>query len=81
MTKQLIASFASPTSDAPRLALHERSRIVAAAGHARRVLPGPLGELVERELMACAEFGHRLGDDSLIPRLARAVLATRAGAS
>ena len=63
--------------DAPELHLHERSRYRAAAGHARRIYPGPLGELVYRELNAYAEFGHRFGDDGLIPRLAASVLAAR----
>ena len=56
---------------------HERSRYRAAAGHARRVYPGPLGELAYRELIAYAEFGYRFSDDGLIPRLAAAVLAAR----
>jgi hypothetical protein len=63
--------------DAPELHFHERSRYRAAAGHARRIYPGPLGELVFRELNAYAEFGHRFNDDGLIPRLATSVLATR----
>lgn len=61
--------------DAPILLLHERSRLRAAAAHARRALPGPLGELVHRELTAYAEFGHRMTADALIPRLAADVLA------
>jgi hypothetical protein len=40
--------------------------------------PGPLGELVFRELHAYADFGYRLDNDGLIPRLATAVLAVRA---
>jgi hypothetical protein len=64
--------------DAATLQLHERSRFCAAALHARRIYPGPLGELVSRELSAYAEFGYRLSSDGLIPRLASAVLATRA---
>jgi len=37
--------------DAAELPLHERSRYRAAAGHARRVYPGPIGELAYRELI------------------------------
>ena len=59
------------------LAAHERSRYRAAAGHARRVYPGALGELVQRELTAHADFGYRFGRDDLIARLAAAVLARR----
>jgi len=61
--------------DAPVLLPHERCRLRAAARHARRALPGPLGDLVHRELMAYAEFGHRVSTDALIPRLATDVLA------
>jgi hypothetical protein len=63
--------------DADRLPLHESSRLRAAALHARRTIPGPLGELVHRELIAYAEFGYRFGADALIPRLADAMLAIR----
>jgi hypothetical protein len=55
---------------------HEARRFRAAAVRARRVYPGPIGELVYRELDAYAEFGHRLGGDGLILRIAAAVLAT-----
>lgn len=60
-----------------RLAMHESSCLRAAALHARRVLPGPLGELVQRELTAYAEFGHRFAADALITRLATEILAIR----
>lgn len=61
--------------DAPRLPFPEQVRFRAAARDARRLLPGPVGELVHRELTAYAEFGYRFGDDGLIERLAAAVLA------
>lgn len=60
------------------LMLHEKSRYRAAAEHARRIYPGPLGELVHRELTAYAEFGYRMAGDGLIPRLTADVLATTA---
>jgi len=47
----------------------------AAARHARRAVPGPLGELAARELTAYAEFGHRGTADALVPLLARQILA------
>ncbi|HVL85514.1 MAG TPA: hypothetical protein VM367_14690 [Pseudonocardia sp.] len=47
----------------------------AAAGRALRVLPGPLGQLVARELIAYADFGYRFRVDALVPRLAAHVLA------
>lgn len=61
--------------EAVRLHLHEAGRIRAAALHARRTLPGPVGELVHRELTAYAEFGYRFAGDALIPRLATEILA------
>ncbi len=57
---------------------HERSRIRAAARHARRVYPGEIGELIFRELTAYAEFGIRFSVDALVPRLATRILAMRA---
>lgn len=77
MTIRLFPGAPAIPGDAPVLALHEKGRYRAAAGHARRVIPGPVGELVDRELRAYAEFGYLFGDDALIPRLAAAVLAMR----
>jgi hypothetical protein len=77
MTMNLCPAAPKIRGDAPELQLHERSRYRAAAGHARRVYPGPLGELAYRELNAYAEFGYRFSDDGLISRLAAAVLATQ----
>jgi hypothetical protein len=62
--------------DATTLPLHERSRMRAAALHARRIYPGRLGELVCRELLAYADFGYQFTADALIPRLAAEILAT-----
>lgn len=59
----------------PRLAFQEQGRYRAAALHARRVVPGPVGELIHRELTAYADFGYRFSNDGLVPRLAAAVLA------
>lgn len=66
----------STTGPAAPIAAHERSRLRAAALHARRVLPGGLGELVQRELTSYADFGWRFSTDALIPRLAAEILAT-----
>lgn len=63
---------------APPLAAHEQSRVRAAAVHARRALPGPLGELAARELTAYADLGYIGAPDALVPRLARQVLALHA---
>lgn len=77
MTTTLNAPEERIGGNAERLEPHERSRCRAAAGHARRVIPGPVGELVHRELLAYAEFGYRFVADGLIPRLAAEILATR----
>ncbi|MGD9532135.1 hypothetical protein [Pseudonocardia sp.] len=66
--------FEGATTAEP-LQRHECSRLRAAAAHARRVYPGPVGEVLARELVAYADFGYRGSDDALIPRLARQVLA------
>jgi hypothetical protein len=55
--------------------IHEIARIKAAARHARRALPGALGELAARELLAHAELGYRGAVDALLPQLVRQVLA------
>lgn len=59
-----------------RLAAHDVGRLRAAAHHATRLHPGPVGELLERELLAHAEFGHRFDDAALICRLAGEILRT-----
>ena len=61
--------------DAAALRLHEKTRLRAAAHHARRALPGPVGDLIHRELLAYAEFGYRMWGDALIPRLAADILS------
>jgi hypothetical protein len=61
--------------DATPLPFHERSRMRAAALHARRLYPGWVGELLYRELCAYADFGYRFSKDALIPRLATEILA------
>jgi hypothetical protein len=61
--------------DATPLPYHERSRMRAAALHARRLYPGWVGELLHRELCAYADFGYRFSNDALIPRLATEILA------
>lgn len=53
---------------------HERMRIRAAAVRATRVYPGPVGELVARELLTWEEFGHRLGSAGPIMQLVDAVM-------
>lgn len=50
-------------------------RLPGTLGGSTRIYPGPLGELVYRELTAYAEFGYCFSNNGLIPRLAAAVPA------
>jgi hypothetical protein len=77
MTIRLFPATPKISGDADPLPHSEMSRYRAAAIRARWILPGPLGELAQRELGAYAEFGYRFSNDGLIPRLAAAVLATQ----
>lgn len=66
------------TADRPhrttRMTPDQQSHYAAAAQFALRRYPGPVGELIHRELVAYAEFGHRFATDALIPRLVVQVL-------
>jgi hypothetical protein len=55
---------------------HEKMRLRAAALRAARLYPGPVGELVSRELITWDEFGYRLGGGQLVARLVDHVLTT-----
>lgn len=80
MTIRLYAATSAATpGDAQALSFTETSRYRAAAHHARRLLPGALGELVRRELTAYADFGYRLSRDHLIDQLATQVLTAADG--
>jgi hypothetical protein len=78
-----VTTFLQPSipGTAPRMELHEISQLRAAATHARRALPGPLGELAARELSAYADLGYRGERDALIPLLVRQVLALPAASA
>jgi hypothetical protein len=52
----------------------EKQRLRAAAHRVTRLYPGPIGELVSRELLTWEEFGYRLGAAALISRLVDQVL-------
>ncbi len=54
---------------------HATGRLRAAAFRVTRLHPGPVGELVSRELLAWEEFGYRLGGGQLVMRLVDHVLA------
>src|SRR5688500_4132963 len=55
---------------------HEKMRLRAAAFRATRLYPGPVGELLSRELLTWEEFGYRLGGEQLVMRLVDHVLKT-----
>ena len=75
MTIRLVTGTAGLDGTAPDIPQHDRCRFRAAAHHARRLYPGCVGELLHRELVAYAEFGHRFGREALVPRLADEILA------
>ncbi|MDN5917538.1 MAG: hypothetical protein L0I76_20995 [Pseudonocardia sp.] len=55
----------------------EARALAAAADQAVTAYPGPVGELVRREIRAHLDFGHRFGNDAaLVARLVRDVLGT-----
>lgn len=59
----------------------ETCDLAAAADRAREAYPGPVGELVHREIRAYLDFGHRFGNDSaLAGRLVKDLLARTAPA-
>lgn len=55
--------------------LPDKMRLQAAANQAKRLYPGPAGEMIARELVAYAEFGFRVGPGSLVGRLVEELLA------
>lgn len=55
---------------------HEKMRLRAAAFRATRLYPGPVGEMISRELLSWEEFGYRLGGAQLVMRLVDHVLKT-----
>ena len=57
-----------------RMGYRERVRLRAAALRAQTVYPGPIGELIYRDLMAWDEFGFRLGAHSLIAQVIAQIL-------
>jgi hypothetical protein len=76
MMSRTLQSVPRGIGTADPLEHHERLRFRAAALHASRVYPGSIGELIQRELTAYADFGYRFADNTLISRLAAEILAT-----
>jgi hypothetical protein len=55
---------------------HEKMRLRAAAFRVTRLYPGPVGEVLSRELLTWEEFGYRLGGAALVMRLVDHALTT-----
>lgn len=52
----------------------EKMRIRAAAFRAIDIYPGPVGELISRELLTWEDFGYRLGGNRMVMDLVEHVL-------
>jgi len=72
MTTSVLESDMNPVS----MNHNEKMQLRAAAFRVTRLYPGPVGELVSRELLTWEEFGYRLGGHRLIMRLVDHVLTT-----
>jgi hypothetical protein len=55
----------------------DRGRLDTAARWAQAAFPGPIGELIEREISVYLSFGFRFDGSGLISRLADQVLARK----
>jgi hypothetical protein len=55
--------------DLVRLDNQQKMRVRVAALRATRLYPGPVGELLCRELLDWEEFGYRFGGAGLVTRL------------
>jgi hypothetical protein len=64
----------TPSDPAPRLDPHEKMRIRSAAFRATRLYPGPVGELISKELLDWEEFGYRFDTKGAAARLVDHVL-------
>lgn len=60
--------------ETPAMSPQERMRLRAAATAAGSTYPGPVGELLAREIWAWEEFGFRYGSDGLMHRVVDDVL-------
>jgi hypothetical protein len=60
-----------PTAAPAQMDPHERSRVRRAAWLGMKLYPGPVGELIGRELMGWEELGYRLREWGPASRLIR----------
>lgn len=61
----------APAAAFERLSTPEKQEMHTAADLAVRLFPGPVGELLRRELLVMVDFGHRFGTQALSRRLVR----------
>jgi hypothetical protein len=57
----------------------DRTWLARAANRALWTYPGPVGELIQREIEAFLSFGYRFGDGQSLMRLAEVVMACPIG--
>lgn len=62
-------------ADDGRMDCHVKARFRVAAHHARRVYPGPVGELLAREILSWEQMGYRLGGEALMTQVVDEVLS------
>lgn len=77
-----VAPFEVPhaaRNPAAPMEFHEKTQMRAAAFRAKRLYPGPVGELISDELLAWEDFGFRLDRNGLVARLVRHVMTTPDG--
>lgn len=60
------------------MSLADVTRVRVAADRARRLYPGPVGEVIARELGIWVDFGYRLNQTGLVARLVEHVLTAHA---
>jgi hypothetical protein len=66
-----------PINNLPQPMDHgEKMNLRTAAFRVRKLLPGPLGELLAREFMVWEEFGYRFGAGSIVQAAVTQVLNT-----
>lgn len=51
-----------------------RQQFRQASHHATKVFPGPVGELLSREILSWEEFVHRFGSDGLMMQVVADIL-------
>ena len=62
-------------ADDSKMDCHVKARFRVAAHHARRAYPGPIGELLAREILSWEQWGHRLGGEGLMTQVVDQVLS------